>query len=508
MKYCLIFFVTLFCTDVFAQSDRNLWIESDNTGKARLLESYKIFLLKYERSRIKQISFRVQNSIPEFLNSAWADEVFSCLYAGWPSLLVNEKCSSPLKNNPDYKEGSCGANSIQCQPLLFGNNICAPISSLEERQLAFSNCHKKFKEKGLTSEEVVKEIIKNKEEKKLLSLLDLADQICKSGTQSGTGMCKLLLRNLDEVKKMNVKLPEESVKVVVAGLENVQNMALSLGKNPKVDCVVSKVQTPASAPASVPVSTSSPAPLQLVTSSNALAPFERLTARIPMACGGARPDANGIDVTYEIDCKTDEHYPSGFAFSDNPGHPFLDGVKSLYPDGGTPTRKIEFTSRDHASNETYLYLTDVAGGPDSHDVKSVMILLPRLGVPITEVVGDDVILTMTTGEKVIFDKKTHGIKSGALKEGPIDLTTDRFKRSPPNVQYSGAGISIRVDHRYEYPTMGAVSAEIRQGSRVCKVSRGKIWNAEGIFLSNDDKTFVDILNKNCPTKAHEEAFHI
>lgn len=508
MKYYLFFFATLLCTQAFAQSGRGLWIESDNIGRALLVESYTSFLIKHERATIKDISLHEQNVIPDFFYTAWADDAFSCLYAGWPSVLINGKCASPVKNNSGYSEGTCGANSIQCQPLLFGKNICAPVSSLNERQLAFSNCHKKFKEKGLTSEDIVKEILKNKDEKKLLILFDLADQICRSGAQASTGMCKLLLLNLDEIKKMNNKLPEESAKVVVAGLEDVQKVALSLGKNPKVDCLVVKPLTPALAPVPVAVSTQVQSPLQLSKSSNALPPFERLTARIPMACGGSRPDANGIDVTYEIDCKTDEHYPSGYAFSDNPGHPFLDGAKSLYPDGGTPTRKIEFTSRDHASNETYLYLTDVAGGPDSHDVKSVMILLPRLGVPITEVIGDDVILTMTTGEKVIFDKKTHGIKNGALKEGPIDLTTDRFKRSPPNVQYTGAGISIRVDHRYEYPTMGAVSAEIRQGSRVCKVPRGKIWNAEGVLLSNDDKTFVDILNKNCPIKGLEEAFHI
>lgn len=229
-------------------------------------------------------------------------------------------------------------------------------------------------------------------------------------------------------------------------------------------------------------------------------PFERVGPRVNEGCSSHK-HADGYAKIDIIDCKTSSVlFSGGFTFNNGPGHPYLSGVKSIYEDAGPPTRAIEFVSKDKAINDTFVYLTDTAGGPDSHDVKSVMVLLPRKGVPSTEVVGDDVVVTLTTGEKVVFDKKTNVIKSGAMKEGPIDLTTDRFKRTPPNVHYTGSGISIRVDHRFEYPTMGAATAEVRQGDKVCKVPKTKIWDKEGNPLTSDDKSLLNIINGSCPGK--------
>ena len=240
---------------------------------------------------------------------------------------------------------------------------------------------------------------------------------------------------------------------------------------------------------------------------NKILPFERVKARVPMGCSSVHTNNDGFSESEAANCTTNEKFPEGITFSDNPGHPYLGNVKSLYPDGSKPVRNIEFVSRDHASNETYLYLEDLAGGPDSHDVKSVLLLLPRRGVPTTKVVGEDVIVTMTTGETVVFDKNTHAIKSGALKEGPIDLTMDRLKRQPPNIQYTGEGISIRVNHRCEYPTMGADTAEIRQGNRVCKVARAQIWNADGDLITKNDTDLLNVINQKCPAKGLAP-FHI
>jgi len=502
MKYTFLFFFLILSTQTFAGTGRALWEKSDIPGKVRVMETYKKFFIRYESSPFSPVASTSVKSSFSFLNDAWADEVMNCLYAGWPSVLVNGVCTSPVKGNPQYEKGACGANSMQCQPLMFGQNLCVPTSSVSERQSAFKNCNKKFKESGASSAEIVKAILKNNEEKKLLSLFDFAEKICKTGKQASTGMCKLLLADLEDLKKGSL---EERAKSVVTNLKEVQKITLTVGKTPVKDCqdCQERPKTFGRAPAFVGT-------VESIQTSALMPPFERVTARIAVACGGSRTDSNGIDIQHEIDCKTNEEYAGGFGFPNYPGHPYLDGAKSLYEDGGPPNRRIEFVSRDNASNETFLYLTDVAGGPDSHDVKTVMYLLPRKGVPYTEVSGEDVIVTMTTGEKVIFDKKTHAIKSGALSEGPIDLTTDRFKRQPPNVKYTGEGISIRVNHRFEYPTMagGAETAEVRQGTRLCKVPRGKIWDANGKLLSDDDKTFVEILNKNCPVKGSDIPFHL
>lgn len=241
---------------------------------------------------------------------------------------------------------------------------------------------------------------------------------------------------------------------------------------------------------------------------NQVEPFERLNSRLKTMCSGSRTTLDGYDILEINDCTSKDRYPGGLSIRDRAGHPYLGHVVSKYPDGSKPTRKIEILSYDHAFNGTYLYLEDIAGGPDSHDVKSVTLLLPRLGIPSIQIEGEEAVVTLTTGETVSFDKTTYGINSGALKEGPIDLTTDRFKRQAPNVHYTGKGISIRVDHRYEFPTQGAVKAEVRQGSRVCKISKTLIWNAEGVLTVNDDKSIVDILNKKCVKKPGENAFQI
>ena len=107
-------------------------------------------------------------------------------------------------------------------------------------------------------------------------------------------------------------------------------------------------------------------------------------------------------------------------------------------------------------------------------------------------------ITLTTGEKVIVDKTDSQIKSGALTEGEHDLSMDRYKRKAANINYTGSGISIRVDHRFEYPTQGALTAEVKQGGRMCKIPKVKIWNAEGKLLSRSDAELLSVLKLACP----------
>ena len=531
MKYFILSLSLIFCSFTYAGTSPDngvsLWKNSDIAGKVTILETYKKFFIQNEKIDFNTVSIIERDSIFQLFGAAWASDTDTCLYAGWPSVLVGEKCTSPIKNNPNYDKGTCGANQMQCQPLLFGKNICAPIGSLQEKQLAFSNCNKKFNELGRSTKDIVKEILKNgKEEKKLMELLTIADRICKTGNQASTGMCKMLLANLEKVKKATL---EEGTRSAIRDLNGAQGTVISAGDIPKPGCPVlppipPKTVPPLKVEKKVVIAPSTkgivlgavsdveapkvPTAPPIPTATSGLLPFERLNSRISGGCGGSKPSSDGYDETYEFDCKGTDQVPSGFAFNNGPGNRYLDGAKSLYPDGGTPVRHIDFTSKDRASNETSIYLEDLAGGPDSHDVKSVMVLLPRKGVPTVETVGENVIVTLTTGEKVVFDKKSHTIKSGALSEGPIDLTTDRFKRTPPNVKYTGAGISIRVDHRYLYPTEGAETAEIRQGGRVCKIPRTKIWDATGSLISKDDNSFVDTLNQSCPPKASEVAFHL
>lgn len=229
--------------------------------------------------------------------------------------------------------------------------------------------------------------------------------------------------------------------------------------------------------------------------------FQRIWSGLPVRefCSSMRSVANSYMTINLFRCSgRDEEYPDGFSLKDGPGHPYLGNAESPYDSNQKPQRGIDFHSRNHASNETFLYLTDQAGGPDSHDVKSIVLLLPRKVVPSIKVVEDKIYVTLTTGEEVIFDRKSRAIISGALREGPIDLTTDRFKRTPPNIHYQGQGISIRLDHRFEYPTLGSATALVEQNGKSCKVPRTKLYSAEGKLLTESDEELVQVLNQNCP----------
>lgn len=226
--------------------------------------------------------------------------------------------------------------------------------------------------------------------------------------------------------------------------------------------------------------------------------FSQVTSGITVACASG-DSKEGYEEMKVIDCTGDgKVYPGGYRIRARAGvHPLIP-EKSLYQNSTPPERKIEFWSRDGALNETYIYLYDEAGGPDSHNTKSMMFVLPRKVIPSVRVVGNDVEVTMNTGEKVVFDKKTSAIKSGAMKEGPIDMTTDRFRRQLPNVSYSGSGISIRLNHRYLDPVLSGEIAEVKQGNKTCKIPRAILLDNAGKLKSQSDVQFMKAINKSCP----------
>lgn len=172
-------------------------------------------------------------------------------------------------------------------------------------------------------------------------------------------------------------------------------------------------------------------------------------------------------------------------------------VQTRYPGGSNPGRFWELVSRNSAFNETYLMMEEYGGGPDSHNVKSFMFVIPRVTVPSVRVEGNNLIATLATGETVTMDKNTREIRSGALSEGPIDLNTDRFQRRPPNIHYSGTGISIRLDHRFEHPLTSSQTATVKQGNKTCTIPRASLFNSEGKLLTTSDAALLAVLNQGC-----------
>lgn len=234
--------------------------------------------------------------------------------------------------------------------------------------------------------------------------------------------------------------------------------------------------------------------------------FPRVHARLANICEKTI-SRDGYDEKSGFDCsgKDPMEVPAGFKLRSKDTHPLFKDVNP-YGTISKPYRLIEVRSMDHALNETYLYLADISNGPDSHDVKSKMFLLPRKSPPTVSDQGSKVELTLSTGEKVMIEKSTGAIVGGALKESAPDFNADRFKRKPPQVDYSGSGISIRLNHRFEDPTQKSPVADIAQGTRSCKLAREKIFDVNGKLMTSSDEALVKVINSNCPAKAGQKPF--
>lgn len=162
-------------------------------------------------------------------------------------------------------------------------------------------------------------------------------------------------------------------------------------------------------------------------------------------------------------------------------------------------RKIDFFSTESALNGTFLTIQDVdASQRAASQMGSDMFILPRKTPPKVEEVGNELKVTLPTGEAVYFNKATREITRGALKEGAPSFGSSTI---PGNVQYSGTGISIRMNLRtYDDPRRKAVSAEISQGGVTCTVPRAKLFTSEGIPNTNSDATFLRAIKLACPGK--------
>lgn len=446
----------------------------------------------------------------QLIQNAYADDGnYNCFYAGWPSKKVavsssRSLCTSPQRGNSSYSDGECGPNALQCQPLLFGPGLCAQTSTQKLRNSAFSQCDQKFKASGRNDTDVLKQFSDPKLEQEVQDLLSTVEKVC--GPSDAPAICRSLERRIEEIMaKVETELDSETASEspsekeskepenLLALTHEFQHLAEGSPEVGDVDCEEDHDH-------SLHVG-QKPEPQRLLASTD-INPspegsFPRKNSRYEL-CSSFNSLTTAVD---RISCITTDgsRPPGGFNVRSKNGHPYL-------PDYGTqpgnPSRRISIQSSDHALNETYIYLGDYGGGPDSHDVKSMMFIIPRNAPPSARLEGDDVIVTLSTGEDVVFDGNTGAVKSGALSEGAPDFNPDRFKRRPPNVHYEGSGISIRLDHRFQHPTAsgGDETAEIKQGGKTCTVARNKLFNNEGKLLSSSDDQLLGVLNSSCPGK--------
>lgn len=209
-----------FSMTAMAGPGRDAWNSTDIKGKEQLLEAYRGWF--NTASSIEKTSEWQTKKTTYFslFSEAWATEGMDCIYAGWPSKRQGT-CNSPARNNPDYQSGNCSSNELHCQPLFFGEGLCVPVNTRQQRSTAYTQCEKNFERSGRTLSSVVEGIRENGSEAQLLSLLDFADGICANSAQARTGMCRRLESKVasirDELENAVATIAEVSRTVASAG---------------------------------------------------------------------------------------------------------------------------------------------------------------------------------------------------------------------------------------------------------------------------------------------------
>lgn len=163
-------------------------------------------------------------------------------------------------------------------------------------------------------------------------------------------------------------------------------------------------------------------------------------------------------------------------------------------------REFFFLSDDHSQRGSYLWVTDYNGsGRTSDYMETVLYFLPRSNQMHVEEVADRLVVTLTTGEEVIFASKNRTIISGILSEEAVDLNPDRSQRKQPRVHYKGEGLVIRSDSRGSDPRLSPSLQILKVGKEPCKLPSKVFWTQEGFpkFKFITDEEAYKVIAEKC-----------
>ena len=235
-----------------------------------------------------------------------------------------------------------------------------------------------------------------------------------------------------------------------------------------------------------------------LTLASSIIPFERDVTRLPQpAFLTSHTSASGnYFEDYAGDAEENLFY-QGFSFM-NMGP---NDIVPTTPEGlDYPYRNFSFVTEDHARRDVYLWLTDYNGsGAISDMYETVMVFLPRNNQMSIEEKDNDMIVTLPTGEEVVFSATDKTIKGGVLSEEPLDFNPDRSQRKFSRVQYQGSGIVIRSDLRANDPRLAKKSKIMRVGKEPCLVDSKTFWTQEDFpqFKYIDDESAYAAIAEYC-----------
>ncbi len=178
------------------------------------------------------------------------------------------------------------------------------------------------------------------------------------------------------------------------------------------------------------------------------------------------------------------------------------------------TRDFQFRFDERARQDIHLYVSDWVPSRDkrfrlSEIMNSILLFFPRTYLPAITREGDRIIVTLPTGEKVVFDALTHEIRDGVFSEAPVDLNPDKAARKFAGVIYRGKGVVVTAEARGSDPRLGTLAA-VTSGSppsaclhtrncQLCRIPAKELWEQKGAvrFKFSNDEAFNRYLQQRC-----------
>ena len=202
-------------------------------------------------------------------------------------------------------------------------------------------------------------------------------------------------------------------------------------------------------------------------------------------------------------------FRTAFGFDHNDA-PYFRGFSMLNigPNKIVPTAPIgmDYANReyflgtlDQAKRDTHLWITDYPGtGVISDYFESMLVFFPRKSQQYITETQKELIMTLTTGEDVIFLKEERVIIGGVLSEGTMDYNPNRLQRKFAEISYSGEGLMIRANSKGSDPRLGKTAQISKKGLPVCNLPVSDFWTQEGhpkFKFVTDEEAYAHISKK-------------
>jgi hypothetical protein len=216
------------------------------------------------------------------------------------------------------------------------------------------------------------------------------------------------------------------------------------------------------------------------------------------------------EVTISRGENSPENITEEFSF-DNMGPNKIVSAKDSY-------RDFRFSYLEQARQNIAMEVDDAPNDTVSHTMHSIFMFFPRKIMPVVEQLAQTLQVTLPTGELMIFNRESNEVIGGVFEEGPVDVSSDRFKRHYADLRYKGKGVLLRVNARGQSPQLGQFenlkidtefgikgSADVliingSTGQR-CRRPKADFWEPIDVnpieFKFATDESFDSYLKKNC-----------